>query len=313
MIELNGVTKKYGKFNAVDDVSFKVDKNELIALLGPNGAGKTTVLKCIIGLVTFNGSIKVDGLDVKKSGVDVRRRVAYHPQQVSLYNHMSVADNLKFFAGVKRLDNDTISRSLEENGLKEHASKKVSELSEGLKQRLMLATTLLGDSPIILFDEPSANLDIRGVLAFKEVVDSLSRKGKTIILSTHLLSDINEIANRIIVMNQGKLVTEGSINEIMREVELNTRILITLVEKIDEQAVNDVEEMLRKAGAKTVSIEADRIIVSVEAPDKIPVLRALDESGLVIKDFRVYDPSLEDAFLRITGDEPKRSEVKNEV
>ncbi|MBI2936602.1 MAG: ABC transporter ATP-binding protein [Thaumarchaeota archaeon] len=311
MIELNEVTKKYGKFNAVDDVSFKVDKNELIALLGPNGAGKTTILKCIIGLVAFNGSITVDGLDVKKSGVDVRRRVAYHPQHVSLYNHMSVVDNLKFFAGVKRLDGETINRSLEENGLKDHASKKVSELSEGLKQRLMLATTLLGDSPIILFDEPSANLDIRGVLAFKEVVDSLSRKGKTIILSTHLLSDINEIANRIIVMNQGRLVAEGSISEIMRKVELNTRILITLGKKIESEAVNNVEEMLTKAGAKTVDIKADRIIVSLEVPDKIAVLRALDESGLIIKDFRVYDPSLEDAFLKITGDQPKRS--KKEV
>ncbi len=305
MIELNDVTKKYGKFNAVDDVSFKVDKNELIALLGPNGAGKTTILKCMIGLVAFNGSITVDGLDVKKKGVDVRRRVAYHPQHVSLYNHMRVVDNLKFFAGVKRLDGETINRSLEENGLKDHASKRVSELSEGLKQRLMLATTLLGDSPVILFDEPSANLDIRGVLAFKEVVDSLSRKGKTIILSTHLLSDINEIANRIIVMNQGRLVAEGSISEIMRKVELNTRIHITLAEKIDNKAVSNVEEILRKAGAKTVDIEADHITVSVELSNKISVLRALDESGLTIKDFRVYDPSLEDAFLKITGDEPK--------
>ncbi len=305
LIELNNVTKKYGKFNAVDNVSFNVDKNELIALLGPNGAGKTTVLKCMIGLVSFSGSISIDGLDVKRNGVNVRRQVAYHPQQVSLYNHMSVAENLRFFAGVKRLDGEIISRSLEENGLEDHANKKVSELSEGLKQRLMLATTLLGDSPVILFDEPSANLDIRGVIAFKEVVDSLSRKGKTIILSTHLLSDVNEIANRLIVMNQGRLVAEGSISEIMRKVELNTRLLITLGEKLGSEKIGSVEEMLRKAGAKTVNIEGDRIIVSVEAPDKISVLRALDGAKLVIKNFRVFDPSLEDAFLKITSDEKR--------
>jgi ABC-type multidrug transport system ATPase subunit len=307
MIELKGVTKKYGKFNAVDDVNFKVDRNELIALLGPNGAGKTTILKCMVGLVSFNGNITVDGLDVKKRGVDVRRRIAYHPQQVSLYNHMSVLDNLKFFAGVKRLDGEIISRSLEENGLKDHARKKVAELSEGLRQRLMLATTLLGDSPVILFDEPSANLDIRGVMAFKEVVDTLIRKGKTVILSTHLLSDVNEVANRIIVMNQGKVVAEGSINDIMRKVELNTRILITISEKLDSEAASSVEEMLRKAGAKTVSIEDHRIKVSVDVPDKISVLRAVDIAGLTIKNFRVFEPSLDDAFLKITGDEPKRS------
>ncbi len=302
MIELDHVTKRYGKFNAVDDVSFKVDRNEVVALLGPNGAGKTTILKCILGLSLFKGKITVDGMDARKNGLNVRRRVAYLPQQFSLYSHMSVEGNLKFFAGIKGVDMKRANESLEAYGLKGFAKKRVGELSEGLRQRLMLAATLLVDSPILLFDEPTSNLDIKGVLEFKELVDSLSQRGKTIILSTHLLSDVNEIANRVVVLNAGRLIAGGSVDEILKKVELSTRILITLNEALKPESASSVENLLVKAGAKDVSTEGEFITVSVEAYDKIAVLEAVDEAGLTIKDFRIFEPSLEEAFLKITGD-----------
>lgn len=302
MIELDHLTKKYGRFKAVDDVSFKVDKNEVLALLGPNGAGKTTILKCILGLILFNGRVTVDGLDARRNGISVKRRVAYLPQQFSLYNHMSVEGNIKFFAGMKGVDKKAVDDSLEAYGLEEFAKKRVVELSEGLRQRLMLAATLLGDNPILLFDEPTSNLDVKGVLEFKELVDTLAKKGKTVMLSTHLLSDVNEIASRAVVLNRGKLIAEGSVDEILKKVELNTRILLTLSRELKPESVGPVEELLIKAGAKDVSTEGEFIMVSVETTNKIAVLEAVDEAGLVLRDFRIFEPSLEEAFLKITDE-----------
>ncbi|MFQ5885807.1 MAG: ABC transporter ATP-binding protein, partial [Anaerolineae bacterium] len=204
------VTKRYGKLKVIDDISFKVGKGEVVALLGPNGAGKTTALKCILGLVRFKGSILVDGFDVKRKGKEVRRRVAYVPQQFSLYNNISVTNNMKFYADIKGVNGENVKTNLAKANLEDFAKKRAGDLSEGLRQRLLLAIALLADSPILLFDEPTSNLDLKSVLEFKEVIKSQVENGKTILLSTPLLSDVNEIASKVVLINQGRLLFRGN-------------------------------------------------------------------------------------------------------
>ncbi|MFQ6134772.1 MAG: ABC transporter ATP-binding protein [Nitrososphaerales archaeon] len=306
MIELDGVTKKYGKVKVINDLSFKVEKGGVVALLGPNGAGKTTLLKCILGLVRFRGSISVDGLDVKRKGKEVRRRVAYVPQQFSLYNNLSVIDNMRFYADIKGVSGETFKRRLEKGELENFAKKRAGDLSEGLRQRLMLATALLADSPILLFDEPTSNLDIKSVLEFKELIKSQVKEDKTILLSTHLLSDVNEIASKVVVINKGRLLFKGYVDDLLGKMELSTRILVTLSEELKPESVGSVKDLLIKAGAKEVSTEDEFITVSSNTANKISVLKAVEEAGLTIKDFRIFESSLEEAFLKITSDGENR-------
>ncbi len=306
MIELDGVTKKYGRMKVIRDLSFKVEKGEVVALLGPNGAGKTTLLKCILGLVRYRGQISVDGFDVKRKGKEARRRVAYVPQQFSLYNNLSVLDNMKFYADIKGIGRETFKNRFEKGELEHYAKKRAGDLSEGLRQRLMLSIALLADSPILLFDEPTSNLDIKSVLEFKELIKSQVKKGKTIILSTHLLSDVNEIADKVVVINKGKLLFKGYVDELVKKMELTTRILITLSKELKPESVDSLKGLLIKAGAKDVSTEDEFITVSSDTANKISVLKAVEEAGLTIKDFRIFESSLEDAFLKITGDRENR-------
>jgi len=301
VIEVEHLTKKYGKFKAVDDLSFKVRRGEVVALLGPNGAGKTTVLKCILGLVRFNGSILVDGMDSKKYGKAVRGSVAYLPQQFSLYSNMRVIDNMRFYAAIRRVGVGDVKSSLKMAGLEVFARRRVQTLSEGFKKRLMLAAAFLTDNPVLIFDEPTSNLDVEGVLEFKELVESEVGRGKTVLLSTHLLSDVTEIADRAVVMAKGRHLVEGSVDDIFKKVELKTSLLITL-QKEPAGAVEPLRDLLIKVGAKDITIKGEFVTVSCEPSAKIGILKAVEEVGLAVRDFRVFEPSLEEAFLKITGE-----------
>jgi len=302
VIEVDRLTKKYGKFKAVDDVSFRVDRGEVVALLGPNGAGKTTTLKCILGLVRFKGRITVDGIDSKRSWKAVRGRVAYIPQQFSLYSNMRVADVMRFYAALRGVEGGEVKDRLRSAGLEGFERMRVRTLSEGFKKRLMLATALLTDNPVLIFDEPTSNLDVEGVLEFKELVKSEVSRGKTVLLSTHLLNDVTETADRVIVMVRGRLLAEGSVEEMFKKVKLNTHLLITLQSEPAE-GIGRLEDLLVNAGAKSFSVKGRFVTVSCEPSAKIDVLKAVEEAGIVVKDFRVFEPSLEEAFLKLIGEE----------
>ena len=220
MIEVENLSKRYDKIKVIYDLNFKIEKGEVVVLIGPNGAGKSTLLKCILGLVRYNGNILVDGLDVKKKGREIRRKTTYIPQQFMLYPNLTVIDNLKFYADIKGIAKNAVNQSIEKSKLEHYANKPAKNLSEGLRQRLMLAITGLADSPILLFDEPTANLDLKRVLEFKDMIIAESKKEKTILLSTHLLSDVNEISENVIVVNKGKLLFKGGADDLLKKMKL---------------------------------------------------------------------------------------------
>ena len=301
MIEVENLSKRYDKIKVIYDLNFKIEKGEVVVLIGPNGAGKSTLLKCILGLVRYNGNILVDGLDVKKKGREIRRKTTYIPQQFMLYPNLTVIDNLKFYADIKGIAKNAVNQSIEKSKLEHYANKPAKNLSEGLRQRLMLAITGLADSPILLFDEPTANLDLKRVLEFKEMIKAESKKKKTILLSTHLLSGINEIAEKVMVMNKGRLLFIGNTDELHRKMKMKTTITLTIQKNLNPKSIDNVKDLLLKSGAENVSVKDEFVIVSTEFIRKISVLKAIGEMGSAIKNFKISEPNMEEAFLKITG------------
>jgi|TARA_B100002003_G_scaffold205825_1_gene199372 heme ABC exporter ATP-binding subunit CcmA len=306
LIEVENLSKKYGKVKIIYDLSFKVEKGEVVVLLGPNGAGKSTLLKCILGLVRYNGKIRVNGLDVKKEGREIRRKITYIPQQFILYPNLTVEDNLKFYAKIRGISQNTVNQSIEKSKLEHFANKRTEELSEGLRQRLMLAIVSLTDTPILLFDEPTSNLDFKRVLEFKEMIKEETKNGKTILLSTHLLSDINDISEKVIVMNNGKFVFRGNSEDLLKKTNMKTDITLTIHEELNNKTRAKIKDLLHKAGVENESIKNEFLTISTEASRIISVLKAVEEAGLKIKDFRISEPSLAKAFLEITNESDER-------
>ncbi len=205
LIVVSDVTKQYGKVNALDKVSFEAGPGQAIALWGPNGAGKTTLLKAILGLVDFHGDVRVAGFSARRQGKRARGHIGYVPQEVVFYD-WRVLDTLQFYARLKKVDAARIPALLERLGLIEHARKPVSALSGGLKQRLALAVALLADPPLLLLDEPTASLDAQARRDYLSLLASLRREGKTIVFASHRLEEIEALADRVIVVEHGRVV-----------------------------------------------------------------------------------------------------------
>lgn len=225
MIDIIHLTKAYGKFVAVENVSFSVKKGEIFALLGPNGSGKTTTMKTIIGLtLPTSGRVLVDGMDVHECPREVRRLVSYLPQRVSFPASLTVREVLYFYGKLRGITRALADESLEKARFNGFADKRVNELSGGLVQRLGLSIASLPNSPILLLDEPTANLDPQGVVRFREFVKELKAEGRTVLFSTHLLAEAEELADRVGIFVGGKLVALESIEE-LRQTFLKTKTI----------------------------------------------------------------------------------------
>ncbi len=297
MIEIEGLSKRYGVVKVIYDISLNVKKGEVIVLLGPNGSGKSTLLKCILGLVKYQGKIHVDGLDVKKKGKEIRKKVTYIPQQFALYPNLSVIDNLRFYADINGIDYTLVKQSIEQNRMDFYTDIYAKELSEGTKQKMMLSIVSLADKPILLFDEPTLNLDLKRVIEFKEMIKAEKKKNKTIILSTHYLSDVRDIADKVLMINKGKLIFKGNLDDLLKKIKMNTRITILLKDEINSESKDSIKAILSKYETKNISIENRLITVLVDTSNKIKVLKALEETNLMINDFQIFEPGLEDVFL----------------
>lgn len=204
MIAVRDLTKRYGRFKALDGVCFDVAPGQAVGLWGPNGAGKTTTLKCLLGLVSFSGSISIDGLDVRRQGRLSRRRLGYVPQEFAYYD-LTVAQTVDMFARLKRVDPAAGVVELEKVGLAGQTQKLVGALSGGMRQRLALALALLGNPPVLLLDEPTANLDALSRSELLQLLQSLKKDGKTLIFSSHRPDEIIELADQVNWLEGGRL------------------------------------------------------------------------------------------------------------
>lgn len=228
MIEVRSLTKSFGQFTAVDDVSFDLPAGETFALLGPNGSGKSTILKCLAGLSTPTlGEIRIGGFDALKSARDARRLVSYLPQGVGFHDCLTAQEVLEFYCRLRKMPLTRIDKVLHgsEFDFNGFCAKRIGELSGGMKQKLGLAVACLPDAPILLLDEPTVSLDPASAIAFRQFLNGLKKQGKTIIFTSHVLADVEILADRVAILVDGRLVALESIEELRRKTKADQQTL----------------------------------------------------------------------------------------
>ena len=300
IVDAVNVTKQYGDFKALDNLSLQVERGGVWALLGPNGAGKTTFLKCLLGLKEFSGEIKIDGYNIQKDPKKAKNQIGYVPQHPSLYNEMTVQESLRYFGDMRDVKRSRLRELLEFVGLELWARQPVGALSGGMQQRLMLAVALLSDPPILLLDEPTANLDVNRQVEFRNLISLLVKEGKTVVLTTHLLGDVDHIAEKIMLLNKGKLVVKSSVSDLFKQLDLTSQMFVEITDTAKEQ---DAISALEKAGANDIQVKGSWFEMRIDPSKKISVINNLREKDCTINDFKIEEPNLEDAFKKITSGE----------
>ena len=283
MIEVNNLTKRFGNLTAVDDLSFSVQPGEAVSLWGANGAGKTTAVRCLLNLIPFDGHITLGGIDVKKHGKAARRLTGFVPQELTFHNDMTVAETITFYARLKKIPSGSdFSSLLAQLSLMPHIEKPIHDLSGGLKQRLALALALLSDPPILILDEPSANLDIRAREDFLLLLQNLKQAGKTMVFSSHRLEEVTALADRILLLEAGKLVVDAPPNELEQRLGWHTTLHLYLPEDLVDPAMKSLTTY-----GLPVSKNGRGLRVQVRPGEKGKVLRVLFDAGIDVDDFSV--------------------------
>jgi gliding motility-associated transport system ATP-binding protein len=230
MIEVRGITKNFGTMRALDDVSFGIGRGEILGFLGPNGAGKSTTMKIITTfLAPESGSVTVDGIDVLEKPLDVRGKIGYLPENVPLYLDMNVHEYLTFVGRARGLEGnrllDRLDWCVEACGLVTEYKKNIGELSKGYKQRTGLAQALIHDPEILILDEPTSGLDPLQIIGIRDLIKSLAGH-KTIIFSTHILQEVAPVTDRVVIINEGRIIADGNVGELSRDAMGSLRLYV---------------------------------------------------------------------------------------
>ena len=296
-LEVNGLMKTYNKSYAVNNVSFTVPKGEVFGFLGPNGAGKTTTIKAILDLIRINaGEIKIRGIDVHKQGKEAKKYVGYLPEKVAFYNGLTALQNLQFYAEMKHASKEECKTLLADVGLQDSSQKKVGAFSKGMIQRLGIARAVLGNPEVLIFDEPTEGLDARGVVMVREKIRDLQKNGATVFVSSHILSEIQAVCDRVGIINKGVLVAEDTIAGLSRRLNLKPRITMTL-ENLSDKIVDAVK---RVDGVDLVQTQNHQIEVVCDSQTKVKVILAIAKAGGNVLNFQTMEPTLEEVFMRFT-------------
>lgn len=223
MLSINNLYKDYGKFRALDGLNLTVEKGAVFGFIGPNGAGKTTAMRIICGLLGFSkGEVIINGVDISKKPKAIRDEIGYMPDFFGVYDNLKVDEYMEFYCDahyIPKNDKETIINNLLEIvNLSDKKTTYVDSLSRGMKQRLCLARSLVGDPSLLILDEPASGLDPRARVEMKEILKQLSSFGKTIIISSHILSELSEMCTQIGIINKGKIVAEGSVEDITKKI-----------------------------------------------------------------------------------------------
>lgn len=240
-IKVTNLTKYYGENLAVDDITFEVNKGEILGFLGPNGAGKTTTMKVITTfLPPTSGTVSVDGLDVEEKSLEVRRKLGYLPEQNPLYFDMNVVDYLDYVAALDGIPDEKIESRREEMidvcGLESVRSKDIGELSKGFRQRVGLAQAMINNPEVLIMDEPTSGLDPNQIIEIRNLIKKLGKQ-KTVILSTHILSEVQATCNRVIIINKGRIVADGSPEELQAKSKGQNMVTLEVMNNCDKNAL----------------------------------------------------------------------------
>ena len=245
MIEIKNVTKKYGNFEAIKNISFKIEDGEIVGLLGPNGAGKTTTMNMITGFIEqTDGKIIVNGYDTLKDPIKAKEQIGYMPEGVPLYMDLTVKEFIAYMAGLRKVykkeKNNKIQKVIEDMNLKDVQNKLIRKLSRGYKQRVSMAGTLIGDPKILVLDEPTVGLDPKQITEIRNLIKSLGKK-HTVILSSHILSEVSQICEKVIIINKGEIVAIDTPENLEKKVSGKNDIYVTVEDK-----ENKILEIIKK-------------------------------------------------------------------
>lgn len=291
-VEIGNVTKRFGKVEAVRDVSLELQQGTTIALVGHNGAGKTTLLKLMLGLIRpTSGSISVLGEDPAAGQFAARRFLGYLPENVSFNSALTGRETLTFYARLKRERSGTVAPLLERVGLSAAADRRIGTYSKGMRQRLGLAQALLGSPRILLLDEPTSGLDPALRQSFYEVIEELRRRGATILLSSHALTELEERAGRVVIMNRGLKVADGSLDELRRIARLPTRIRL----KVATSGLAEAQNRFAALG-EWRRINGHHLEINAAPDQKIEVLRQATADDSLVEDIDVAAPTLDELY-----------------
>jgi ABC-2 type transport system ATP-binding protein len=310
-IKIENLTKYYGNFLAVKDISFEVKTGEIVGFLGPNGAGKTTTMKLITTYLTQNsGKIYVDGIDTETDSLAVRKKIGYLPEQNPLYSDMNVIDYLKYAAELQSVEksqiNDAVKKMVRVCGLEDVKHKDIGELSKGYRQRVGLAQAMIHNPDVLLLDEPTSGLDPNQIIEIRKLIRDLGKQ-KTLILSTHILQEVQATCDRVIIINNGQIVADGTTDSLQKKFQGQLKLSLT-IKKDPKAGKEKVQSMFESViGVEKVKFVSDDnevwnidITANKGSDVRDAVFKKVVSNDMVLLNLHQEETSLEDIFRKLT-------------
>ena len=298
-IEVNNLLKQYGEQKAVNHISFKVGKGEIVGFLGPNGAGKSTTMKMITGyLQPDSGHVRISGLDVMTYPIDIKKKIGYLPEANPLYPDMYVREYLGFIAGVHRLSNPqkAIEQVIELTGLTIESKKKIGQLSKGYKQRVGLAAALIHDPEVLILDEPTSGLDPNQIIEIRNVIKTQGQN-KTVLFSSHILQEVEAMCDRVIIIHKGNIVADDTLANLQQSNKEQHIVTVQFKEAVDRKLIEQIKEIDRIEQGQTTSYK-----LQTGYPELVrkQLLQISIEHNLNIVSLQTEGHKLEEIFRSLT-------------
>ena len=297
-ISISAVSKQFGDFTAVNNVSLDIARGEIFGLIGHNGAGKSTLFKMMLGLIPLTaGSIRISGQEINGSKArDVRRHIGYLPENVVLYDNLDGLETLKFFARLKNAPLAQCAEILEKVGLAHAGKRPVRAYSKGMRQRLGFAQALLGSPQVLFLDEPTNGLDPKAIREFYVTLRELQSKGVTVIITSHILAELQERVDRLAILTAGEIQALGTVQELRDQLHMP----LTFEVDVSAQDAPLIAAHLQQSHGFDAQITPYGLRLQCDRARKVEVLSALTSLGAVVTDIRMRMPSLEDVFFGLS-------------
>ena len=303
MLKIRNLTKRYGRHTALDSLDLQIDRGEIFGFVGPNGAGKTTTMKIMAGLLKADaGEIYIDDIKLFEDYNRLKEVIGYMPDFFGVYDNLQVMEYLEFYASAYGMETRQARRLgghlLEMVHLEGKEECYVDELSRGMKQRLCLARALIHDPQFLILDEPASGLDPRSRFEFKEILKELRDNGKTIIISSHILMELAEMCTSIGIIERGKMILQGSIEDILETVDTSNPLIIRVYDQVDTAMLL----LKREEKIESLTIRGNSIFASFSGnrEEEARLLKTLIDNGVLVQSFSREQGSLESLFLKIT-------------
>jgi len=265
-----------------------------VLLLGPNGAGKTTLIRCVMGLIGFEGRVTVNGFDARRTPERVRELIGYVPQNHAYYENLKVYEHARLSSKLKKAPESQVRQKLEMVDRWKVNQRKVKELSHGMRQRLGIAIAMIGDPPLLLLDEPTSNIDLYGQIEFSRLLSSFLHQGKSVLTTTHL-TGFGELATEVIVIDGGRIVAHGSPTELLKKITMSDIVYV----RTNKENLEKLFDALRSLKTNDIRVEGEWVVFSLQISSKEGLLKLLAESGLPVVDIVIERSSIESEYLKL--------------